>query len=164
MTTAGDDTAHTTGPDPASGTQTDDGAANLAPSASSDALLAPEVPEAPEASEGSEGPRHLRPPRTAGDYARALLHRLRAQAPLAVVLAVVVLGFVRIGLQHWRDGTTILGAALVLAAVLRVALPDRTAGLLAVRPRRTDVLTYALFGTVVILLSLTITGGPLAVR
>lgn len=112
----------------------------------------------------TDGPRHARVPRTAGDYARALGRRLRAQAPLAVVLAVVVVAFWRIGLQHWREGTTMLGLALLVAAVLRVALPDRTAGLLAVRPRRTDVLTYAAFGVVVVLVSLTITGGPLASR
>ncbi|MDL5155554.1 DUF3017 domain-containing protein [Actinomycetospora termitidis] len=140
------------GPDPASGTTTDvEDADSLPLDDSNDALP-------------HEGPRHARPPRTVGDYARALLHRLRAQAALASVLAVLVVGFVRIALQHWRDGTTIVGIALLLAAVLRVALPDRTVGLLAVRPRRTDVLTYALFGAVVILLSLTITGGPLTVR
>ena len=112
----------------------------------------------------ADGPRHARPPRTVGHYVRALGRRLRAQAPLAVVLAVVVVAFWRIGLQHWREGTTMLGLALLVAAVLRVSLPDRTAGLLAVRPRRTDVLTYAAFGVVVVLVSLTITGGPLASR
>jgi hypothetical protein len=75
-----------------------------------------------------------------------------------------VIAFVRIGLQHWREGTTELGVALLLAAVLRAALTDRTAGLLAVRPRRVDVVTYTVFGLVVILVSLTITGGPLASR
>jgi hypothetical protein len=145
-----------TGTDPASGgTGGADDAASLPLDDSNDAFLPPEQ---------EEGPRHLRPRRTVGDYARALLHRLRAQAPLAAVLAVALVAFVRIGLQHWRDGTTVLGIALLLAAVLRAALPDRTAGLLAVRPRRTDVVTYAVFGVVVILLSLSITGGPLATR
>ncbi|MFC5063884.1 DUF3017 domain-containing protein [Actinomycetospora atypica] len=127
---------------------------------------APATEDAPETggTTVADGPRHARAPRTAGDYARALGRRLRAQAPLAVVLAVVVVAFWRIGLQHWREGTTVLGLALLVAAVLRVALPDRTAGLLAVRPRRTDVLTYAAFGVVVVLVSLTITGGPLASR
>ncbi|MCD2189351.1 DUF3017 domain-containing protein [Actinomycetospora soli] len=145
------------GPDPASGTTTDD-AASLPLDDSNDAFL----PQRQE--QEADGPRHARPPRTVADYGRALLRRLRAQAPLAAVLGVALVAFVRIGLQHWRDGTTILGIALLLAAVLRVALPDRTAGLLAVRPRRTDVITYAVFGVVVILLSLTITGGPLASR
>jgi hypothetical protein len=108
--------------------------------------------------------RHARPSRTAGHYVRALGRRVRAQAALTAVLLVVAIAFVRIGLQHWREGTTELGVALLLAAVLRAALPDRTAGLLAVRPRRVDVLTYTVFGLVVILVSLTITGGPLASR
>jgi hypothetical protein len=108
--------------------------------------------------------RHARPPRTAGHYLRALGRRVRAQAALTAVLLVVAIAFSRIGLQHWREGTTELGVALLLAAVLRAALPDRTAGLLAVRPRRVDVLTYTVFGLVVVLVSLTITGGPLASR
>jgi hypothetical protein len=108
--------------------------------------------------------RHARPPRTAGYYLRALGRRVRAQAALTAVLVVVAIAFFRIGLQHWREGTTELGVALLLAAALRAALPDRTAGLLAVRPRRVDVLSYTVFGLVVILVSLTITGGPLASR
>ena len=108
--------------------------------------------------------RHARPPRSAGYYVRALGRRVRAQAALTAVLLVVAIAFVRIGLQHWREGTTELGLALLLAAALRAALPDRTAGLLAVRPRRVDGITYTVFGLVVILVSLTITGGPLASR
>jgi hypothetical protein len=108
--------------------------------------------------------RHARPPRTAGYYLRALGRRVRAQAALTAVLLVVAIAFVRIGLQHWREGTTELGVALLLAAALRAALPERTAGLLAVRPRRVDVVTYTVFGLVVVLVSLTITGGPLASR
>ena len=119
----------------------------------------------PEGDGGRPGAgRHARPPRTAGYWLRALGRRVRAQAALTAVLAVVAIAFFRIGLQHWREGTTELGVALLLAAVLRAALPDRTAGLLAVRPRRVDVLTYTVFGLVVILVSLTITGGPLASR
>lgn len=119
----------------------------------------------PESDGGRPGAgRHAREPRTAGYYARALGRRVRAQAPLAAVLVVVAIAFVRIGLQHWREGTTELGVALLLAAALRASLAERTAGLLAVRPRRVDVVTYTLFGLVVVLVSLTITGGPLASR
>jgi hypothetical protein len=119
----------------------------------------------PEGDGGRPGAgRHARPPRTAGYYLRALGRRVRAQAALTAVLLVVAIAFIRIGLQHWREGTTELGVALLLAAVLRAALPDRTAGLLAVRPRRVDVFTYTVFGLVVALVSLTITGGPLASR
>ncbi len=121
------------------------------------------VPPGPDGGRPGAG-RHARPPRSAGYYVRALGRRVRAQAALSAVLLVVAIAFVRIGLQHWREGTTELGLALLLAAALRAALPDRTAGLLAVRPRRVDVATYAVFGLVVILVSLTITGGPLASR
>jgi hypothetical protein len=119
----------------------------------------------PEGDGGRPGAgRHARTPRNAAYYARALGRRVRAQAALTAVLAVVAIAFVRIGLQHWREGTTELGLALLLAAALRASLADRAAGLLAVRPRRVDVLTYTLFGLVVIFVSLTITGGPLASR
>ncbi len=119
----------------------------------------------PEGDGGRPGAgRHARPPRTAGYYVRAFGRRVRAQAALSAVLLVVAIAFFRIGLQHWREGTTELGLALLLAAVLRASLPDRSAALLAVRPRRVDVLTYTVFGLVVILVSLTITGGPLASR
>jgi len=104
--------------------------------------------------------RHARPRPTAREIAR----RARVQAPLLAVLAVVALAFWRIGLQHWREGTSELGLALLLGGVLRATLTDRTAGLLAVRERRVDVVTYAAFGLVVVLVSLTITGGPLASR
>lgn len=93
-----------------------------------------------------------------------LVARLRAEAPLLAVLAVVAVALWRVGLQHWREGTTLLGAALLLGAGLRGFCDEAAAGLLAVRSRRVDVLLYAAFGLVVILVSLTITGGPLASR
>ena len=51
----------------------------------------------------------------------------------------VVLAFVRVAEQHWREGTTELGLALLLGAVLRVLCPEHAVGLLAVRERRADV-------------------------
>jgi len=44
-------------------------------------------------------------------------------------------------------GGAIAGAALLVAAVIRLALPARLAGLLGTRKRVTDVLTLAVFGT-----------------
>jgi Protein of unknown function (DUF3017) len=85
----------------------------------------------------------------------------RAQLPFAVVMFVVVIGIVRIVMYHWREGTTEIGAALLLASFLRAVLPDRRAGLLAVRKRKVDVLLYGGFAAMIIFISLTITGGPL---
>lgn len=82
--------------------------------------------------------------------------------PFAVVMFVVVIGIVRIVMYHWREGTTEIGAALLLAAFLRAVLPDRKAGLLAVRTRKVDVLLYGAFAVLTIYVSLSIIGGPLS--
>ena len=86
----------------------------------------------------------------------------RAQLPFAVVMFVVVIGIVRIVMYHWREGTTEIGVALLLASFLRAVLPDRKAGLLAVRKRKVDVLLYAAFGVMMIYISLSIIGGILS--
>jgi hypothetical protein len=108
--------------------------------------------------------RHSRPARTREEQRAELLRKVRAHLPFLAVMLVVALAFGRIALQHWREGTTELGVALLLAGVLRASLTRTAAGLLAVRSRRVDIITYALFGLVVIAVSLTITGGPLASR
>ena len=60
------------------------------------------------------------------------------QAPLALVLAVVLMGLLAVTAHAWRHGAQIIGAALVLGAALRLALPARQAGLLCVRSRAFD--------------------------
>lgn len=77
------------------------------------------------------------------------------------VLAAVLLGMVRILQYHWREGTAIIGVTLLLAAGLRAMLSPERAGLLAVRGRRVDVLTYGGSGLLILAIALTITGGPL---
>jgi Protein of unknown function (DUF3017) len=108
--------------------------------------------------------RHARPARTREERRAELLRKVRAHLPFLVVMLVVAVAFGRIALQHWREGTTELGVALLLAGVLRASLTRTAAGLLAVRSRRVDIVTYTLFGLVLIAVSLTITGGPLATR
>jgi Protein of unknown function (DUF3017) len=85
----------------------------------------------------------------------------RTQLPFAVVMLIVVIGIVRIVMYHWREGTTEIGVALLVAAVLRMILPDSKVGLLAVRTRKVDILLYSGFAAMIIFISLTITGGPL---
>lgn len=87
--------------------------------------------------------------------------KLRDQWPFAIVLLIVAVGLVRIVMYHWRQGTTLIGIALVVAAVLRLLLPDGRAGLLAVRKRRVDMLLYGGFGLMIVYMSLSIIGGPL---
>ena len=85
----------------------------------------------------------------------------RDQVGFSAVLLVMLVALVRIVQYHWREGAAIIGAALLLAAGLRALLPVDRAGLLVIRRRGLDVLTYVAFGVLVLALALTITGGPL---
>ena len=87
-------------------------------------------------------------------------HPVLAHLPFGMVLAVVALGLIRIVMYHWRDGTVLIGVALFLAAALRALLRDDQAGLIMIRSRGVDVLTYAGFGACVIFVAMTIEGGP----
>jgi hypothetical protein len=86
---------------------------------------------------------------------------VKNSVPLILVLAVVAIGILRITQYHWRQGTVLIGGALVLAAVLRALLPDSRIGMVALRSRAVDVLLYGGLGIMVMAVSLTITGGPL---
>lgn len=68
--------------------------------------------------------------------------RVLRAIPIAVVLAVVVVALVLISLAHWRRGAFTLGVAMGVAGTLRWVLSERSAGVLAVRGRRFDVLFY----------------------
>lgn len=73
------------------------------------------------------------------------------QWPLLAVLTVVVTGLL-LTLVDFRAGTLTVGAAVLGAAVLRWVLPS--VGMLAVRSRFTDLLTYGVLGVGIVLLSL----------
>ena len=85
-------------------------------------------------------------------------HPVLVHLPFGLVLAVVLLGLLRILLYHWRQGTVLIGAALIMAAALRALLRDEQAGLIAIRGRGVDVLTYAGFGVCMMAVALTIEG------
>ena len=67
---------------------------------------------------------------------------------LAVLVCAVVGVYIawREGSAGGGDGAAVLGAALLAAAIARLLLPARLAGLLATRKRATDVLTLTVFG------------------
>lgn len=88
-------------------------------------------------------------------------HPALVHVPFVLVMAVVAVGLVRISMDHWREGSVWIGLALFLAAGLRALLRDEQAGLVAIRSRPVDVLSYAFFGTMVIAVAVTIEGGPL---
>jgi hypothetical protein len=85
--------------------------------------------------------------------------RLPLWLPAAVVLAIAAAGMIRVLAEHWREGAALLGGSLLVAAALRVLLPDDRAGLLAIRSRVIDVLCYVLLAVGTIVLALTITRG-----
>ena len=86
---------------------------------------------------------------------RPFLAGLLRQLPLLAVLVVVGIGLLVLTFDHWRTGIVIIGLALIGAAVLRMFLPVRRVGFLAVRSRAVDVVLLAGTGlvlTVIVLL------------
>ena len=80
-----------------------------------------------------------------------------AELPLLAVLAVVGAGLVGSGLLHaWRAGAVVVGLGLLLGGALRLTLPTRQAGLLAVRGRAVDATVLLALGFALVLLANTI--------
>jgi hypothetical protein len=72
-----------------------------------------------------------------------------ANLPYAIVLAVAAGGLSWValgGLRHVQAGMITVATALLAAAVLRLVLPERAAGLLVTRHRLFDVLALASLG------------------
>lgn len=84
------------------------------------------------------------------------------QWPLLTVLGMAALGLLIVGTdlfpQSFRVGTLLVGAALLTGAALRRALPS--VGMLAVRSRFTDMITYGVMGTLIVLLALMVQPEP----
>lgn len=91
---------------------------------------------------------------------RGLRGTFRAQWAFLVVLLVAAVGVVRMVQYHWREGAVLVGGALVVAALLRAVLPGARVGLIAVRGRLIDVLSYAALAGMILFVALTLTGGP----
>lgn len=72
---------------------------------------------------------------------------------LALSLAVLAAGVAFAAVGRWRLGSTLIGAGLLVAALLRLVLPDLAAGLLVVRRRWIDVSVLTVLGTGVVLLA-----------
>ncbi len=68
------------------------------------------------------------------------------QWPLTLVLIGVGVSLVLIGTNHFRRGSVLLAACVVLAFFLRLMLPSLEAGLLAMRSRKADLLVLAALG------------------
>jgi hypothetical protein len=77
---------------------------------------------------------------------------VRAEAAFVVVVLMVVAAawFLFLFPGHWRRGTVLIGLALVSGAGLRLMLPAPRVGMLAVRGRWRDALTYLAIGVVIL--------------
>jgi hypothetical protein len=81
------------------------------------------------------------------------------QWPILTVLSAVALGLLLTALDLFRVGTILIGAALLAGAVMRWMLPS--VGMLAVRSRFTDMLTYSVLGIAIVVLALMAQPHPL---
>jgi Protein of unknown function (DUF3017) len=65
---------------------------------------------------------------------------------LTLAGAGVALLIIRLGTHQLKSGTLVLAGVLLVAAIARLVLPDRRAGLLSSRRRWLDVAVFAVFG------------------
>lgn len=80
------------------------------------------------------------------------------QWPILAVLGLVAVGLLLTALDVFRVGTLLIGVALVAGALLRWTLPD--VGMLAVRSRFTDIVTYGVLGLAIVLLAMMVQPHP----
>ncbi|MEV6689356.1 DUF3017 domain-containing protein [Streptomyces sp. NPDC051130] len=80
------------------------------------------------------------------------------QWPMLSVLAATAAGLLTTATGHPRVGCLIIGIALIAAAVMRRVLPS--VGMLAVRSRFTDLVTYGVLGVAITLLALVMEPKP----
>ena len=86
--------------------------------------------------------------------------RIPVHTAASVVWVVALAGFIRVLAEHWREGTGLIGGALLVAAGARAVLPGDRVGLLAVRSQAIDVLCYGGFGLLMAVLAATIPRTP----
>ncbi|GAA1925617.1 DUF3017 domain-containing protein [Nocardioides hwasunensis] len=77
-----------------------------------------------------------------------------------MVLAVVGAALVLVFLHEWRTGIRVMGGALVFAALVRLLLRARDAGMLAVRHKVLDALVLVALGGALIFLAGSIPDQP----
>ncbi|MGP4044910.1 DUF3017 domain-containing protein [Streptomyces sp. 2A115] len=81
------------------------------------------------------------------------------QWPILAVTTTVGLGLLLTALDVFRVGILLIGAALLAGGALRWILPD--VGMLAVRSRFTDLVTYGVLGVTIVLLAMMAQPNPL---
>ena len=81
------------------------------------------------------------------------------QWPILLVIGGTAVGLLLTAAGSFRAGIVLIGASLLTGAVLRWLLPS--VGMLAVRSRFTDVITYGVLGTAIVLLALMAQPNPI---
>ena len=77
-----------------------------------------------------------------------------------VMLAIAGTGLVFVVLGDWRTGVRLIGGALVFGSLVRLVLPSRDAGMLAVRSKLLDALLLSGTGAAFFFLAATIPNQP----
>ncbi|OAA18818.1 Protein of unknown function (DUF3017) [Frankia sp. EI5c] len=72
------------------------------------------------------------------------------------VLGGVGFGLLLVSQDYWRRGLLTVGGVLLVAGALRLCLPTRKVGMLAVRGRLFDTVTLVVLGGAVIVLTLAV--------
>jgi xanthine/uracil permease len=90
------------------------------------------------------------------------MRRLRPQWPIVSVVLIFVVAFSLAAANFWRRGALLIGIAVGLAAVLRLALTEDRAGLLVVRSKAIDFTMMASVATTMVYIAWTI--DPLGTR
>jgi len=105
------------------------------------------------------GPAHARPARASAALAALVVHL----AVLVCVAAGIYIAWHQ-GSHGGGRGGVIAGGALLAAALMRLVLPARVAGLLAVRNRATDAVTLIVLGACLLATGLVLPGLQAAIR
>jgi predicted CDP-diglyceride synthetase/phosphatidate cytidylyltransferase len=90
------------------------------------------------------------------------MHRLRPQWPIIWVFLIFAVAFSLAAANFWRRGALLIGIAVGLAAVLRLALTEDRAGLLVVRSKAIDFTMMASVAAAMVYIAWTI--DPLGTR
>ena len=145
---------------------------DIAPPPDAAAPRAPAGPVPPSPVPPSPVPPRTVPPRTVPPSPAPVSHRatrsvpsdepavtgILAWVPYLVVLAgaAVAMFVVSKGSAYALRGIAVLGGTLLAAALARLLLPNRFAGLLASRRKASDVLAFAVFGAALLAVALSL--------
>jgi hypothetical protein len=115
---------------------------------------APAAPAAHRAARTTRATRAARATRAGRDPRPSKL----AWLPYLIVLAGAAVGMLVAwqGSKYAARGAGLIGASLLVAALARLILPERYAGLLASRRKASDVLGFAVFGAAVLAVAISL--------